>query len=545
MNLTMIPPIDADVLIIGGGGAGLRAGIEARKYGASVVLVSRSRVGYGSNTAMSRSFLAAVQSHNKTGDSTQTHFEDTITAGCYLNDQNLAKIMVEGAEEEVHYLEQMGVNLKKKDSAFQLQHLPGHRYPRHVIGAKDRGTDYSLPLREYAFKMGVRFLESTLITRLVLKDGGVTGALGLDHKGHFLYLNAKSTILTTGGAGHIYLRTNNAAGVTGDGYALAYHAGASLQDMEFVQFYPTSVGQYGRKLWGYDILLPLGAIIRNSLGEDVLEKRGLKHLVKMTRDLLARTVMSEILDGNDIDGTLTADISSLSEESRLASINESTHELAQVAPSTHFYIGGIRINEDCETGVPRLYAAGEACGGIHGANRLAGNALTEIFVFGAIAGRKAAEKAASSEDVSSQLLKIEDEKHRLERLVSDENGENIDEHILSFQKAMWHKAGVIRNRKSLEDILETIRSLKDRKERFSAGSYRDLMKVIKFGFMLEVSEMLCRSALTREESRGAHFRTDFEVENPQWLRHIVVAKKGETMSLSSAPVDLRWLQPGT
>lgn len=547
MKLKPPQTLETDVLIIGGGGAGLRAAIEARKYNVDVLIVSKSRVGYGNNTAISGAGFAAATGIREPQDTPEVYLKDTIVAGRFLNNQRLVEVLAEGSSQQVYDLVRFGARFRRRNGGFLIVPVPGHTYPRHVSGAKPLGTDFTLPLRQYALNEGVKFAEGILITRLLKHGEMVNGAWGLDGKGNVYAFNAKTTILAAAGMGEIFLRTNNAPGATGDGYALAYQAGVPLQDMEFVQFYPTGMGKTGKQLWGYEIFLSRGATLRNSLGEDVLERHGIKDFMVMTRDMLTRAIMFEILEGRDISGTVAADLSSIPADRRErldTYIREQRHpEKPFVAPTTHFMMGGSVIDESCQTVVQRLYAAGEVCGGVHGANRLAGNALTEVFVFGTIAGNNAAQKALDAGRLAPSSSEI---KAEMERLESWGEGGSEDIHHLhqSLRETMWYKAGIIRSRDSLEEALEQVCSLKERAKRAKVTDYSSLIQAVKLDNMILVSEMIIRAALQRTESRGAHYRTDYPEENNNaWLKNIVISRTDEGMALSTVPVALSKMAP--
>ncbi|MBI2934226.1 MAG: FAD-binding protein, partial [Chloroflexi bacterium] len=378
-----------DVLVIGGGGAGLRAAIEARKAGKEVLLASHSRAGYGNNTAISMAMWAASGGDREPNDSPEVHLKDTVKSGCFINNQELAGVMTRGAWQQVKDLEQMGAGFKKsEDKRLWIMAVPGHSYPRHVSASRTLGVEFSAPMRRCGESMGVRFLDGVAITGLLVSGRRVYGAVGLNDQGEVFIIWSATAVLASGGAGEVFLRTNNASGSTGDGIALCYENGLPLIDMEMVQFYPTTMGKTGQRLWAYEVIIGRGATLRNARGEDVLVKHNLRDFMTMTRDKLARAMMLEILAGNDIDGMLKVDLGTVPADKRdkvLQVIRTQRYpDDAMVAPAAHYFMGGVIIDRECCTGIEGLFAAGEVCGGIHGANRLAGNALTDIFVFGAI-----------------------------------------------------------------------------------------------------------------------------------------------------------------
>lgn len=541
MELKPTQTVNTDVLVIGGGAAGLKAAIEAKKHALDVVLLSESPVGFRNNTAISGGAFAASGIWKGAGDSPEVYLRDTITAGRLINDRRLVNIMTREATQQVYDLMQFGVNFEKQDGDLKIQHSPGHTYPRHVVGVK-AGISLTRPMREYAASIGVQFEEGILVTKLLKVGDMVAGVLGINDNGQVLVLKAKSIILATGGAGELYLRSDNALGTTGDGYALAYEIGASLRDMDFVQFYPTALGEYARKIYDYGLLVSQGVIIRNSLGEDILEKYSIKELKLMTRDMLSRAMMIEIAENRGIGDNLALDFTGIPEE-ELKIVHQFTHsryypEKVLVAPTAHFFMGGVEINENCETEFDGLYAAGEVCGGTHGANRIEGNALTETLVFGTIAGDRAATRASKMKQIPAPDSQVAAEVERLRDLVSHQGRENLNELQQSLKRTMWHKVGVIRNEKSLADAQREILALREQLQAVSPTDYRQLSQAIKLGNMLTVSEMVCKAALARTESRGAHYRTDYPEQNDaQWLKRIEVCCYNGEMTLRAVPVN--------
>jgi succinate dehydrogenase/fumarate reductase flavoprotein subunit len=530
--------INSDVLVIGGGAAGLRAAIEARKYGLDVMLISESLAGFRNNTAISGATFAASGVAKETNDSSEVHLKDTITAGCFINDQKLVATMTLGAAQQVYDLVKFGVNFRQHHGEPVVWQIPGHTYPRHVIAERFRGINISRPMRQYAARIGIPFIEGVLVTKLLQTEGTVVGALGIDNKGRVLVIGAKSTVLAAGGAGHLYLRTSNAIGAAGDGYALAYAVGAALRDMEFVQFYPTTRGKHGSKLCAYETFMPRGATIRNYLGEDILKKHGMDNFTKATRDTLTKVIMKEIIGGRGIEGSVVFDFTTMPEETAEKLYLRGFPPQFSVAPAVHFFMGGIKINVNGETGINALYAAGEVCGGIHGANRLGGNAITETLVFGAIAGDKAADRASKAGPVPVSRSEVKTEVERLKELASTSGQENMDQLKRSLKQTMWDKVGVIRDRESLGDALTKILALREQLKRVSLRDYRQLLQAVKLTNMLIVSEMICRAALTRTESRGAHYRADYpEEDNEQWLKTIEISRQNGEMTLSIIPVS--------
>ncbi len=544
MEVRITAKVNTEVLVIGGGAAGLRAAIEARKLGLNVLLVSESPVGFRNNTAISGGGFVTSSIWKGIGDSPDVHLRDTLIAGRFLNDQRLLAAITYGIKQQVYDLMEFGVKYAERDGELLVRQMPGHSHPRSISGEGFRpGVYITRPMRKYADDLGVRFMEGILISKLLRTEDSVVGAVGIDDRGQIRVLEARSTILATGGAGQLYLRTNNTLGMTGDGYILAYEAGATLRDMEFVQFYPTTWGKNGSKMCIYERLLPRGATIRNCLGEDVLKRHGIVGFAEATRDILTRIIMKEIVAGRGIEGNVNFDLTTMPEEQAQELYRsgllrpDSLPDKVPVAPAAHFFIGGVKINENGETGINGLYAAGEVSGGAHGANRLAGTALSETFVFGAISGDRAASRASKMSQISVSESEVEAEVERLTHLASRNGREKLDQLQKSLKQTMWDNVGVIRNEKSLGDAQKQIVALKQQLKEVSIRNHRLLLQVIKIANMLTLSEMVCRAALTRIETRGAHYRTDFPDENDeQWLRTIEISYKDGNMVIEVIPI---------
>jgi succinate dehydrogenase/fumarate reductase flavoprotein subunit len=535
--------IETDILVIGGGSAGMRAAIEAKKHGLDVVLVSESKVGFKNNSAISKAVFAATGIWKGTGDSAEGHVEDTVNSGRLINDKRLVATMARGAQQQFYDLGEFGAKYQEKDGKPLIAPVPGHKYPRHLFFEARRGTSFTVPMRKYTSSMGVRFTEGVLVTKLLRNGNRVVGALGIDKTGQCTLFHARATVLASGGAGGIYLRTNNAIGISGDGYALAYEAGATLGDMEFVQFYPTSECRTGRKMVMYEPLVRKGLTLENALGEEILGKYGMREKTKITRDVLARAIMMEIFEGRGIDGCLLMGTEENPEDSagnspigRSKSSEESQRE-HKVAPTTHFFMGGVKINEKSEAGIKGLYAAGEVCCGVHGANRLAGNAITETFVFGTIAGNQAASEAKKQNRINIPESEISSEIKRLREMTSSQGEEILEELEVKLRRTMWEKVGILRDREGLETALGEILTLREQTRTIPASGAKELIRAVKLANMLTVSEMVCRAALLRAETRGAHYRRDFpEEDNEHWLKSIEILKQNGEMRVKPVPI---------
>jgi succinate dehydrogenase/fumarate reductase flavoprotein subunit len=536
--------VKTDVVIIGGGTAGLKAAIECKKQGCDVVLLSEKPAGFGNNTAISYGIFAAGGLQKESGDSPEIHLIDTITAGCSINDRDMVEVMTHGALQQVNDLAELGINFKQESGGIMAGRGPGHTFPRIVTVVPPAGVTITRPMKQYASTIGVTFISGILITRILLSEGAAAGVLGITAKGRLLAINGKSIILATGGAGDVYLRTNNAIGSTGNGYALGYKAGVALRDMEFVQFYPTTWGKRGSRLCAYEGFLPEGATIRNSLDEDILKRNNLGDFYDLTRDILARTIMKEIMEGRGIEGNVIFDFTTIPEENKRRLFFKGSDYIGDhftrllVAPAAHFFSGGLRINKDAETGIDGLFAAGEVCGGTHGANRLIGNSITETLVFGSIAAGRAALRASTATTIPILPDDLRSELERLNELASKRGKESLEEIQSALKQLMWDKAGLVKNDKSLQDALKQLYVLKEHSGHITLNDYRELLQSIKLSNMFTVSEMVIRASLARKESRGVHYRTDYPVEdNEKWLKTIETSCQDNDMIVRAVPIE--------
>lgn len=529
-----------DVLVIGGGGAALRAAIACRETGADVLVVSKSRVGFGNNTYISKSSWAAPGLGHPE-DSYRVHVKDTLVGGRFLNDEMVVERVARGAERVFSFMEKCGVRFATKDGHIAFDHAPGHTYSRHIRGENRMGSDLVFPIKEVAKRIGVRFLDRVYVTALLPQGDRVAAATGISENGEFYSFGFRCAILATGGYARIYHHNNNAPGIQGDGQAIAFELGVPLKDMEFVQFYPTASGKAGARLILYEVLIfQAGARLKNAAGEDVLTKHGLDGPAKLTRDRLSRAMMEEIEKGLGVEGGVLMDLGGIPEEiaSTFSSLLPAGWSPAikqfVVAPTTHFCMGGVVADSEAETAVPGLFAAGEVCAGVHGANRLAGNALLEVFVMGEVAGTNAGLRAKDTFFPPVPEREVQGEKVRLESLFSDA-GNDAKGLCRSLQSVMWKKAGILRSADSLSETLAHIEELESLSKTCRAESPVQVMRRLDLHNMLRVSKMVCKAALYRTESRGAHYRSDCPQErNPEWRKNILIKKAhGQGMTLEA------------
>ncbi len=540
MRITTQETLACDVLVIGSGGAGLRAAIAARMDGADVLLVSKTGIGPTSNTYLSKAVIAA-SGWGDPDDNARVHIEDTIKGGCFLNDQRMVAQLAQNAHAEVAFLQQCGVRFEGQEGRPRLVKIAGHRYSRHVHGTHWKGGDLVAPLKRCAQDVGARMREHIFITRLIATSDQISGAAGLDANGCFYAIHAKAVVLATGGYAQIYLNTNNAPGITGDGQAMAYRVGVPLKDMEFVQFYPTAAGKRGSRLMLYErMLAQKGAVLINQEGENVLARHGVTEPSQVTRDRLTRIVFRELNQSQSSEQNLYMDLRAISKEAAeslgavLPTRWHRGEKVFQVTPTTHFCMGGIVTNPSGETPLKGLFAVGEATAGAHGANRLGGNALAEIFTLGARVGANAAQKAKQSE-ARTTANAFEAEQARLEQLFSNQ-GQSIRQSVLALKQLIWEHVGVIRDKKGLEAAMER---LQDPLPQMVVSNSSQLIRLMELRNMRRVAALVCRAALERTESRGSHFRSDFPNENnPEWLKNIVLRQGKEGVQVETRPVRL-------
>lgn len=539
--------IDTDVLVIGSGAAGLRASIEARRQGVEVLLASKTLTGVANCSIFSGgAFAAAFGTMTK-----ENHFRTTITAGKLINDQGLVEVLVDEAASRLLELQEFGVKLSIGNGSCRV--LDGS-FPM-------QGAGLIHPLVKHARSIGVKMLENTMITDL-LGSGIVDGAVGFNAlNGERVAIGANAVVLATGGASQIYRRNDNPVRMTGDGYVMAYELGLPLIDMEFVQCLPTGNAEPGYPMFMLLIppdILELG-VLQNTQGEDIVKKHGLDpRLVYSThRDVSTKTIAEEIYEGRGEGGTILLNLAKLPESLQKHTFIQSLSEtfrgfpiLAKpmhVTPLAHTFMGGIQINENCETALPGLFAAGEATGGVHGANRVGGNALTECIVFGARAGKYAAEKAKPPQKKAVDEKQVKQKLKRVDEIIGMKSSSVGNPELVKsrIQEIMWEKAGVIRSQPSLIEAKEALTQLREESlPRVYGKKPYEVMEALEATNLLLVASFVVEAALTRRESRGVHYRIDYlKQDDKNWLKHIVLTKKFEGIVVSTSPVTMTKLCP--
>ena len=553
MDGLRIKHLETDVLIIGAGGAGLRAAIEAHTAGARVLVVSKGKFPSGCVTATAMGAMLAPFDRR---DSVERHIEDTLRGGHYLNDQNLVRILVHHATQRALDLDRYGTEFDKADGSYALFPYTGSSVPRGVLaGDRYRGGFFKGLVKE-AQRLGIDILDEIMITDILNEGGVVAGAVGLDLKADMvLVIGAKAVVIATGGAGNLYSLTTNIPGITGDGYALAFKAGAHLADMEFMQsracmIYPEAMRGTAPPADG---CVTIGGRFYNGLCERYMRKYHPEKMELVTRAEMAKCTQREITEGRqsphggvygDLSGVSPAELAKF--KAFLAACAEENFDPAwqpyEWAPGAHHFTGGIVINERCETGIGGLYAAGEAEAGVHGANRLAGNALTETQVFGAIAGANAAGRALSVSGTPLPQEQIVAVTNRLSQILGRDEGPGPTEVKNEIATVMSLYVGVLRHEEGLQKAARSFSSARSMKiDHLSVGkerSFRVLSQLLEVENMLIIAELVTLAATMRKETRGAHNREDYPQTDEEWSKNILFQlRNGETI-VKTKPVNV-------
>ena len=581
-----------DVLIIGAGGAGLRAAIEASATGLTVGLVCKSMLGKA-HTVMAEGGIAAALANVDERDNWKVHFSDTMRGGHYINNWRMAEIHAREAPARVRELEAWGAVFDRtRDGRILQRNFGGHKYPRLAHVGDRTGLEMIRTLQDHGIHQGIDVhMEVTVIH--LLKDGDrISGAVAYDReRGRFRVFHAKAIVLATGGIGRAYRITSNSWEYTGDGHALAYNAGAALVDMEFIQFHPTGM------VWPPSVRGILvtegvrgeGGILLNKNGERFLfqnipdnykaqtaadAEEGWRYVLGdkdahrppelLTRDHVARCIVEEIKEGRGSPhGGVFLDIAWIKEKlgnaeehikKKLPSMYHQFKQLAgmditkepmEVGPTTHYVMGGVLVEADTQMStVPGLFACGECGAGINGANRLGGNSLSDLLVLGQRAGLYAAKFAKERGDTSLNKEEIDAAKREalapFDRLVP--HAGNAYQIQYELQAAMQDLVGIVRNGEDMERALEKIGELKEKANKVGAVGNREYNPgwhtVLDLQNLLTVSEAVALSALERKESRGAQFRVDYPEKSEEWGKYNVTVRRGPdgTMQIERIPI---------
>ena len=579
------------MLVIGAGGAGLRAAIEASAAGVKVGLLCKSLLGKA-HTVMAEGGIAAALANVDDRDSWKVHFADTMRGGQYVNNWRMAELHAREAPDRVRELEAWGALFDRTPDGRILQrNFGGHKYPRLAHVGDRTGLEMIRTLQDHGIHRGIDVHMEFTVVALLTDSTRVVGAFGYEReRGRFKLFTSKATVIATGGVGRAYRITSNSWEGTGDGHALAYFAGAELMDMEFVQFHPTGM------VWPPSVQGILvtegvrgeGGVLRNSEGrrfmfDDIPENyrtqtadtpeegwrytQGDKNARRppelLTRDHVARCIMREVKAGRGSPhGGVFLDIAWIKERvpnapdhirKKLPSMYHQFKELAglditaepmEVGPTTHYIMGGVRVDADTQMStLPGLFAAGECAAGINGANRLGGNSLSDLLVFGKRAGEHAAifAKAHGAGRVDERQVDAAS-KRALRPFDHGQSGENPFRIQQELQNLMQDLVGIVRDEGEMRQALDGLHALGARAERAGMTGHREYNTgwhtAVDLANLLAVSEAITRSALERKESRGGHFRVDFPEKDPAYATFNVVIRRGQDggMQISRAPI---------
>lgn len=553
--------LETDVLVVGAGGAGMSAAIAAADQECNVLLADRSLISRGGATVMAQMTVAAALGE-QVPDDWRHHYADTLQAGRGLCNEPLARLLCEKGVEAIRQMDAWGVGWARQGEKIVQAQAPGHDRPRCVyVDYLNTGPAVAQTLRtQVARKKRIRRVGDLHIIDLLKEEGRIVGALALDLSGaRFVIIRARSVIIATGGLTRLYRRNSASLNMTGDGYALALRAGASLIDMEFVQFFP--IGHLAPRLVGFDPIMwdpfryKLGGRLLNGRGEEFVENYGHEaenERYTITRDAATYAIIKEVEAGRGspaggaylsfehvpesklreafgpiVDKLLAADI-------------DLTKTAIEVAPIAHYHMGGIRVDTDMSTDVVGLYAAGEAVGGANGANRLSGNAITEAITFGFEAGRYAADYAGRAGSLAAARQLASQHIQQLTTSKPAAESESAAQQIAKLQDIMQDFVGPFRTEAGLK---EAIRQLDDLQQSISAPLFSNfgvhdpkLADAFDLRNMLLVAQSVARSALARQESRGAHQREDYPGLQDAWELNQVVTWQAGQWSITRHPV---------
>lgn len=575
LDVSEIKVVEHDIIIIGAGGAGLSAAIEASANGMSTAIVTKSLLGKA-HTVMAEGGIAAALANVDARDHWKMHFRDTMRGGKFLNVWRMAELHARIAPERVRLLEEWGAVFDRtQQGLINQRNFGGHRYPRLAHVGDRTGLEMIRTLQDYGIHQGIDvYMECTALDLLKNEHGAVCGLVGLWREtGNFVIIKAKSIILATGGGGRAWEVTSNSWEYTGDGYAMAYEAGAELMDMEFTQFHPTGM------VWPLSVKGTLvtesvrgeGGILLNSEGERFMFKyipeRFLSETADtieeanswlkgdplarrppelLTRDVVARAINAEVKAGRgskhggaylNIATQRSAEdikkkLPSMYHQFKVLAELDITKEPMEVGPTCHYFMGGIRVEADTTmSAVPGLFACGECAAGMHGANRLGGNSLSDLLVFGYLSGKNAAEYAQKTSGHS------EIDQERVREIVQNATGIlnreiGTNPYLLheELEKNMQRNVGIIRTEDELKAGIEQIEKIREEAAKAKAKGASQFNpgwhEALALRNLLITAEAVGRAALIREESRGAHTRSDFPGELEQWLKYNIVIRKG-------------------
>jgi len=531
---------DHDLLIVGAGLAGLRCAVEAQRMGLKVAVITKVHPVRSHSNAAQGGINAPLTDR---GDDWKGHALDTIKGSDYLADQDAVEIMSQEAGDAVLELERMGVIFSRgEDGKLGTRRFGGQKVARTFFVGAITGSALLHVLYEQSLKLGLQVYEEWFVTSLINEDGVVKGVVALDLKtGELEAISAKAVVIAAGGAGRVFEPSTNALICTGDGLSLAWNNGAGLMDMEMIQYHPTTLARTGILM--SEAARGEGAYLFNSEGDRFMEKYAPDYMELASRDVVSRAEQTEINEGRGIDGNVLLDLRHLGKdfiESRLGYLQEVSVEFlgidmsekpVPIRPGMHYIMGGIKTDVNGETGVPGLYAAGECANvSVHGANRLGANSLLDTVVFGRRSASKASEYVKTVKD--SKILTnehVEKDLNRIKKILNNKGKFRTSEIRNTMAKAMTEGIGVFRDQKSMEYAKKIVEESKIKYrdslvvENKGKVYNTDLLFALELGYMIDCAESIVLGALTRKESRGAHFRTDIKDRNDKdWLKHTLI-----------------------
>ncbi len=549
-----------DILIVGAGLAGMRAAVAAleRAPHLDVALLSKVHPVRSHSVAAQGGINAALGEN----DSWETHAFDTTKGGVYLGDQDAVEAMCREAPGDILDLERMGVIFSRNEQGRIAQRpFGGAGFPRTCYAADRTGHAILHAMYEQLLKRQIFVYEEWAVTSLIMEGVSCRGVVAWDLlRGGLHAIGAKAVLLATGGSSRVFLTSTNAVINTGDGMALAYRAGSPLEDMEFVQFHPTTLKDTG-------ILITEGArgeggYLLNTLGERFMKTYAPEQMELATRSTVSLAIGQEILEGRGVDGCVLLDLRHLGRQrilERLPQIRQLAIEFAgidpieipiPVRPGAHYQMGGVRTNQWGETDIPGLYAAGEcACVSVHGANRLGGNSLLETIVFGRRAGVRAAEFVGTVSPRTPSETSLRNEQERITRLMNHMGRERAWQLRDELGQIMAQNLGIFRTQKSMREAAEKVRELKARAMHLSLQDKgkvfnSELIQSLELFSLLDLAETIVAGALARQESRGAHYRSDFpQRDDVNWLKHTLAYRTPDGPRLEYAPVAITRFPP--
>ncbi len=571
MTQEKVRELKTEILVIGSEAAGAKAAIEAQDDGAEVTVVTKGLVGKNGNTIMAGWGIQAPLGHMDPRDNPDVFFEDVIKGGAYLNDQKLVEKLVNLSLTEIPKMEKWGAKFMKKGDKFIQFRLPGSSYPRtlHPVGYHG-GLQWRKAFKDQFRRLNTKLVEDVLITKLLLTDGEVAGALGISLRdGRNIVFRAKRTILATGGCIQVYRMTDGSRAATGDGMMLAYNAGAKLMDMEFQQFFPLCcyTPPFEMNMLTGNLRYGLHARFYNNEGEAFMERYLPLAKEWGLRDPTSRAIYLENRYGrgaphggaylavNHLPRNLIEDWMKRERPAYLPKLKKAGIDIftdaLETGPACHYSMGGVVVNENCETTLPCLYAVGEVASGMDGAERIDGGpAITWCLTMGYITGKDAARTAKEVDWLDIDLTQVRKERDRVFSLRERKEGIPGFKIRDQIRDMMWERCALIRDRQGLEEGLRLIQKIRSEdlprlcvpapSEVFNKG----LVEALEAINQVDLAEMIIRAALMREESRKSHYRTDFpKLDNLNWLKNIIIKKEGDRIVFTTTPPVITKLKP--